>query len=221
MLVDLHSHLEGRVRPSTAAELAAAGGVPQPEGGWERAIQLDGPADLTVYLAKVASTYPFFRSLEATRRIAREAVQDAAAAGLDYLELRFGPATHAEDERGIDAVIQAVIDGMREASDETGMPSGAVVAALRHHDEATNLAVARAAARWAAGRGRRLRSRWRRVAVPGAGSRTAGPSTWRERPGSASPVTPRRPAPRRRRTRGRRVARRDAHRPRRPHRRRP
>jgi len=149
MLIDLHSHLEGRVRPSTAAELAAAGGVPEPAGGWERAIRLTGPADLTVYLAKVASTYPFFRSAESARRIAREAVEDAAAAGLDYLELRFGPATHADDPRGIDAVIAAVAEGMREASRATGMPSGAVVAALRHHDRDTNLAVARAAARFA------------------------------------------------------------------------
>ena len=149
MLIDLHSHLEGRVRPSTAAELAADGGVPEPAGGWEQAIRLDGPADLTVYLAKVASTYPFFRSLDAARRIAREAVEDAAAAGLDYLELRFGPATHADDARGIDAVIAAVAEGMREATLATGMPSGAVVAALRNHDRDTNLAVARAAARFA------------------------------------------------------------------------
>lgn len=149
MLIDLHSHLEGRVRPSTAAELAAAAGLAEPDGGWDRAIRLDGPADLTVYLAKVASTYPFFRSPEATRRIAREAVEDAAAAGLDYLELRFGPATHADDEHGLDAVIAAVAGGMREGSAATGMPSGAVVAALRHHDRDTNLAVARAAARHA------------------------------------------------------------------------
>jgi len=149
MLIDLHSHLEGRIRPQTAAELAAGLGVPEPEGGWERAIQLDGPADLTVYLAKVAVSYPFFRSLDAARRIAREAVEDAAADGLDYLELRFGPATHAADESGIDAVISAVAEGMREASAATGMPSGAVVAALRHHDAQTNLAVARAAARFA------------------------------------------------------------------------
>lgn len=152
MLINLHSHLEGRVRPSTAAELAAGVGVPEPEGGWEAAIRLEGPADLTVYLAKVASTYPFFRSPDAARRIAREAVEDAAAAGHDYLELRFGPATHAADERGIDAVVAAVTEGMREASLATGMPSGAVVAALRHHDPETNLAVARAAAR-AAGSG--------------------------------------------------------------------
>lgn len=149
MLIDLHSHLEGRVRPSTAAELAAAGGVPEPDGGWERAIRLDGPADLTVYLAKVASTYPFFRSPESARRIAREAVQDAAAAGLDYLELRFGPATHAHGAAGVDDVIRAVVEGMREASEQTGLPSGAVVAALRHHDEDTNVSVARAAARHA------------------------------------------------------------------------
>lgn len=152
MLVDLHSHLEGRVRPETAAELASELGLAAPEGGWERAIQLDGPADLTVYLAKVAVTYPFFRSPGAARRIAREAVLDGAAEGLDYLELRFGPATHADDEAGLDEVISAVTEGMREASAESGMPSGAVVAALRHHDRETNLAVARAAAR-AAGDG--------------------------------------------------------------------
>lgn len=152
MLIDLHSHLEGRVRPETAAELAAGLGITPPAGGWERAIQLDGPADLTVYLAKVAVTYPFFGSPEAARRIAREAVEDADAAGLDYLELRFGPATHATDEAGIDEVIAAVTEGMRDGSTATGMPSGAVVAALRHHDRETNLAVARAAAR-AAGTG--------------------------------------------------------------------
>lgn len=149
MLVNLHSHLEGRVRPATAAELAASAGLPTPAGGWVNAIRLDGPADLTVYLAKVASTYPFFRSLDAARRIAREAVEDGAASGLDYLELRFGPATHADDERGLTDVIAAVTEGMREGSLATGMPSGAVVAALRHHSPETNEAVARAAARFA------------------------------------------------------------------------
>lgn len=149
MLINLHSHLEGRVRPSTAAELAAAAGLSTPEGGWEQAIRLSGPADLTTYLTRVAATYPFFRSLSAARRIAREAVEDGAASGLDYLELRFGPATHAEDLAGIEGVTAAVIEGMREGTVSTGMPSGAVVAALRHHDTDTNDAVARAAARFA------------------------------------------------------------------------
>jgi adenosine deaminase len=146
MLIDLHSHLEGRVRPETAAELSRELGVPEPAGGWEQAIRLEGPADLTVYLAKVASTYPLFRSLAAVERIAREAVQDAAAAGLDYLELRFGPATHTDTDRGLADVISAVAAGMRAGTQDTGMPSGAVVAALRHHATEVNEAVARAAA---------------------------------------------------------------------------
>ena len=88
MLINLHSHLEGRVRPATAAELAQRAGVPEPAGGWEQAIQLDGPADLTVYLEKVASTYPLFTDLDAVGRICAEAVEDAAAEGFDFLELR-------------------------------------------------------------------------------------------------------------------------------------
>ena len=84
MKLNLHSHLEGRLRPSTAAALAAEAGVAPPEGGWERALQLDGPANLTVYLSKVAATYPFFRSPAHVARIACEAVEDAAADGTDY-----------------------------------------------------------------------------------------------------------------------------------------
>jgi adenosine deaminase len=152
VLINLHSHLEGRVRPATAAALAQRAGVPEPAGGWEQAIQLDGPADLTVYLEKVASTYPLFTDLDAVARICAEAVEDAAAEGLDFLELRFGPATHTAPGRSIDDVLAAACAGLTDAVARTGMPAGLVPAALRHHDPETNDAVARAAARHA-GRG--------------------------------------------------------------------
>lgn len=152
MLINLHSHLEGRVRPSTAAELAVRLGLPEPEAGWKNAIALDAPGTLTQYLERVAATYPFFRSPESVRRIAREAVIDAASTGHDHLELRFGPATHADDERALDDIVRAACEGLREAAAETGISVGLVLAALRHHDTETNERVARAAAR-AAGDG--------------------------------------------------------------------
>lgn len=151
MLINLHTHLEGRVRPGTAAELAAAAGLPEPAGGWAHALELDGPADLTVYLRKVASTYPFFRSREALARIAREAVEDAAADGLDYLELRFGPGTHIGPGLDLDAVITAVCQGVAEGTRSTGLAAGVVVAALRHHNQSLNRELAHAAARHAGG----------------------------------------------------------------------
>lgn len=149
MRLNLHSHLEGRLRPSTAAALAAEAGVRSPKGGWERALQLDGPANLTVYLSKVAATYPFFRSPGHIARIACEAVEDAAADGTDYLELRFGPATHVHLGFDMDSVMSAVRDGVSEGIRRAGIHAGVVIAALRHHDAETNIAVARAATRFA------------------------------------------------------------------------
>jgi adenosine deaminase len=149
MKLNLHSHLEGRVRPLTAAALAAEAGVQPPPGGWEQALQLGGPSNLTVYLSKVAATYPFFRSPAHIARIACEAVEDAAADGTDYLELRFGPATHVHLGFDLDSVIAAACDGVREGMIRTQIHAGVVIAALRHHDTETNIEVARAACRHA------------------------------------------------------------------------
>ncbi|MFF4243604.1 adenosine deaminase [Streptomyces sp. NPDC001822] len=147
MLINLHSHLEGRVRPATAAEIAARCGLPEPPQGWEKAIRLNGPADLTAYLARVSSTYPFFGSGDALARITREAVEDAAADGQDYLELRFGPASHTRDGFGLDDVIAAALDGLHDGIRATGMPADLVVATLRLHSPELNEEVARAAVR--------------------------------------------------------------------------
>lgn len=149
MKLNLHSHLEGRLRPTTAAALAAEAGITPPEGGWERALQLDGPSNLTVYLSKVAATYPFFRSPAHIARIACEAVEDAAADGTDYLELRFGPATHVHMGFDMNSVVAAVCDGIAEGMHRTKIHAGVVIAALRHHDVETNMEVARAACRYA------------------------------------------------------------------------
>jgi len=149
LLINLHTHLEGRVRPGTAAELAVRAGLPEPAGGWEQALRLEAPADLTVFLAKVAATYPFFTVADQVGRIASEAVQDAAADGVDYLELRFGPVSHVRAGFDLEDVIRAACDGVLEGTRLTGMPAGLVVTALRHHPVELNLAVARAAARFA------------------------------------------------------------------------
>jgi len=150
--LNLHTHLEGWVRPNTAAELARDMGVPAPAGGWDAALRMREPADLTVYLGHVAAAYPVLGAPDAMRRVAREAVEDSAADGCDYLEIRFGPATHARPGFDIPAVIDAACAGLAEGSRASRLPVGLVVCALRHHDQPTNVAVARSAA-GAAGRG--------------------------------------------------------------------
>ena len=149
LLINLHTHLEGRVRPGTAAELAAGAGLPAPEGGWQQALELAAPADLTVFLAKVDATYPFFARPDHLARVVAEAVQDAAADGVAYLELRFGPGSHARPGFDLDDVVRAACAGVAEGARTSGMPAGLVIAALRHHPPELNRAVAEAAARFA------------------------------------------------------------------------
>jgi adenosine deaminase len=150
--LNLHCHLEGCVRPETASDLARTGGVPEPAGGWDSALRMRQPADLTVFLAHVAAAYPLMGSADALRRIAREAVEDAAADGSDFLEIRFGPATHRRPDLPIPAVIDAVVEGLDDGRAQTGLPVSLVVCLLRHSDRETNLEVARSAAA-RAGRG--------------------------------------------------------------------
>lgn len=150
--LNLHSHLEGSIRPATAAQLAEGLGVPSPPEGWDAALHMREPGTLTTFLAHVAHAYPLFRSPEALYRLAWEAVEDAMLDGQAFLELRFGPATHASPSMPLQAVVDAVSNGLRDASRNTGLPAGLIVCALRHHDRDTNRDVARTAAEFA-GRG--------------------------------------------------------------------
>lgn len=150
--LNLHSHLEGSVRPQTAAELAELLGVPTPRVGWEAALRMSGAGTLTTFLDRVATAYPLFATADALGRIVAEAVEDAAADRVEYLELRFGPATHSRGPMGVAEVIDAALAGLAEGTARSGMPAGLIACALRHHDAATNEEVARAAAR-RAGRG--------------------------------------------------------------------
>lgn len=150
--LNLHSHLEGSVRPQTAAELAEVLGVPTPRVGWEAALRMSAAGTLTTFLEHVAMAYPLFATGEALGRIVAEAVEDAATDGVEYLELRFGPATHASGPIGVAEVIDAALAGLAEGTARSGMPAGLIVCALRHHEATTNEEVARAAA-WRAGRG--------------------------------------------------------------------
>jgi len=150
--LNLHSHLEGSVRPSTAAELARSLGVPSPPDGWESALHMREPGTLTTFLAHVAHAYPVFAAPEAMYRLVSDAVEDAALDGGAFLELRFGPATHTTASMPLAAVVEAASEAVGDASRRHGMPAGLIVCALRQHDAATNLEVARAAAAFA-GRG--------------------------------------------------------------------
>jgi adenosine deaminase len=124
--IDLHRHLEGNIRISTILDLARQHNLNLP--GWDVEslrpyvqIQNQQPG-VMAFLEKFTLPMRMLVNLEACRRIAFEAVLDAAAEGIDYIELRFSPwfmaETHALPPLG---VVEAVLDGVQAGREESGL----------------------------------------------------------------------------------------------------
>jgi adenosine deaminase len=105
MLADLHRHLDGSLRPSTVAELAARLGLEVP-----RDLAFSPGMGLEAALACFSFTLSLLESEAAVRRVAAEICEDAAADGVTTLEVRFAPQLH----RGasVEAITDAALEGL-------------------------------------------------------------------------------------------------------------
>ncbi len=144
---ELHTHLDGCVRPATLLALAERAGVALP------AATPDGVADVMLvrhahnleeYLDRYKVTVSVLQSPDALARVARELVEDAAAEAIRYLEVRFCPALHAPGV-SIPGALEAVLDGLRAGEQATGTIARVIACGLRTLPPATSLAIARAA----------------------------------------------------------------------------
>lgn len=106
-LADLHRHLDGSLRPATVAELAAREGVEVPEN-----LAFSPRMGMAAALSRFAFTLSLMQSLDAVRRVAREACEDARAEGVSTLEIRFAPQLHGRLGHSIYEVTDAVLEGV-------------------------------------------------------------------------------------------------------------
>lgn len=122
-LLDLHRHLDGNVRASTILSLAEQFGLALPADNLEQLkphVQvIDKAPDLMAFLAKLDWGVKVLGDYDACRRIAIENVEDAAAQGIDYTELRFSPYYMAMNHNlHPQGVVEAVVDGIHSAVKE-------------------------------------------------------------------------------------------------------
>jgi adenosine deaminase len=140
----LHLHLEGAMRPTTLAELAAQYGVEVPP--------IRGYGSFTAFIGMYVAACEVLRRPEDLARLMLEIAQDAAAAGAIWVE----PATYLGRHDGrlgpAEAVIEILLDAAHRAEAATGVGVGLLVTADRTQPPADALRQARVAARYA-GRG--------------------------------------------------------------------
>lgn len=113
----LHDHLDGGLRPTTVIELADSIGwrLPTTDPAELQAWFTRGAdtRDILQYLATFEHTVAMLQDTDALVRVATEAVEDLAADGAVYAEIRFAPALHTTGGLELDDVVGAVTDGFR------------------------------------------------------------------------------------------------------------
>ena len=135
--VDLHRHLEGSLRLETLAEIASEHGIDLPSYNIEQLrpyVQFtDEEPDFHRFLEKFKLLKRFYTTREAVKRVAYEAVIDAAADNVKYLELRFNPAALAYAQNyPLHEVTELVIEAVNQAQVETGIWVRLLCTAVRH-----------------------------------------------------------------------------------------
>ncbi|MBT2497276.1 adenosine deaminase [Microbacterium sp. ISL-59] len=147
--VSLHDHLDGALRPSTILELADSIGLEVPEstpaalGEWF-AKQSDS-GSLVEYLKTFDLTTAVMQTQEGLTRVAREFVQDLAADGVVYGEVRWAPEQHQAQGLTLEQTVEAVQQGIEEGEDAADRDGrsirvGQLITAMRHTDRAREIA---------------------------------------------------------------------------------
>jgi adenosine deaminase len=149
--IELHRHLEGSIRLTTLAEVARAYQLEVP-GYTPEALRphvqiLTGdPATVEHFLSKFAALRKFYCAPEVLRRIAYEAIEDAAKDNIKYLELRFTPRTLARTrDFALEEVCAWVCEAAQDASQKFNMRVRLIASINRHEGVAEAEKVARAA----------------------------------------------------------------------------
>ncbi|MFT4213988.1 MAG: adenosine deaminase [Microbacterium sp.] len=147
--VSLHDHLDGAVRPQTIIELAEAVDVEVP------ATDADDLADwfesqsdsgsLVEYLKTFELTTAVMQTAEGLRRVAKEFVEDLAADGVIYGEVRWAPEQHLARGLSLEEAVEAVQEGIEEGEDAVDRSGrdirvGQLITAMRHTDRSLEIA---------------------------------------------------------------------------------
>jgi adenosine deaminase len=145
----LHDHLDGGLRPQTILELAAELGHELPADDaaslWDWFAAAADSGSLVRYLETFDHTVAVMQTGPSLTRVARECVEDLAADGVVYAEVRYAPEQHLQDGLSLPQVVEAVRDGFVEGQEEAAREGRPIVVrqlltAMRHQARSREIA---------------------------------------------------------------------------------
>lgn len=142
---ELHVHLDGSLRAATMIELARQADIVLPRHDAESLRQwmlVSDARHLGDYLARFEYTIALLQSPDAIERVAYEMVEDAAADGLRYLEVRYCPRLSTRQGLSMDDAVAAEWRGLQRGERDFGVIARIINCALRQHDPAISVEIA-------------------------------------------------------------------------------
>jgi adenosine deaminase len=145
----LHDHLDGGLRPQTVMELADDCDHRLPVDDAERLgewfVESASSGSLERYLETFSHTVGVMQTGPALRRVARECVEDLAADGVVYAEVRYAPELHLARDLTLDEVVGAVEEGLEEGAHAAHAAGKAILVrqlltAMRHQARSREIA---------------------------------------------------------------------------------
>ncbi|GAB2561204.1 adenosine deaminase [Kribbella endophytica] len=142
----LHDHLDGGLRPATIVELAQEIGHRLPRtdpvelGEWF--VESADSGSLERYLETFDHTVAVMQNAAAITRVASECVQDLAADGVVYAEIRYAPEQHLTAGLSLEQVLDAVREGFEHgmANAERPIVARQLLTAMRHQARSMEIA---------------------------------------------------------------------------------
>ncbi len=144
--VELHEHLDGSLRPETVIALAEKKGMslpcftPEEIAAWFS--KGSDEKSLSLYLKSFEVTTALMQDRDSLKRIAREEIEDLAADGVVYAEIRFAPVLHTKEGLSMEDVVSSVIEGLQEGRKSTGVEFGLILSAMRDQSAEISLKTA-------------------------------------------------------------------------------
>jgi adenosine deaminase len=141
----LHDHLDGGLRASTVLELAAEIGYrelpttdPDALAAW-----FTSGADrksLELYLEGFRHTVAVMQTRDAIERVAAECVEDLAADGVVYAEIRMAPELLTDGGLSLDEATAAMLAGLRRGAEGRPITVGLIITAMRQAARSVEIA---------------------------------------------------------------------------------
>lgn len=144
---ELHTHVEGAVRPETILDLSEQYNVELPAktvDELKEKIGMRPGEDLLAFLKKFDCFRFVFDQPATLKRLAYEVVEDNAKENVQYTEVRINPYKRP-DKVSVGEVLDSVLDGMAQASKDYGTKAVLIASINRSYDVDKAMEVAQAA----------------------------------------------------------------------------